>query len=82
LSIAAVQHARRGVNQLLETRASKAPGLADPAKRDFRLSDDSPIYDRFDFRPIPFEEIGLYEDPNRASWPVDHEVTPHYVEEY
>jgi hypothetical protein len=57
------------------------PGFANPAKRDFTLGGDSAVYDRFGFRPIPFEEIGPYEDEFRATWPVEHQITPHYVRE-
>jgi len=43
--------------------------------------DDSAVYDRFAFRPIPWAEIGLYPDEFRATWPVEHGITPHYVRE-
>ena len=36
---------------------------------DFRLAEDSPARE-FGFRPIPFDRIGVYEDDDRASWPV------------
>ena len=73
----------RGVNELLDNHMlSQYPGLTGSDKPDFRLEEKSPIYDRFGFRPIPFEEIGLYQDENRATWPVQHQVTPLYVEEY
>jgi hypothetical protein len=73
----------RGVNEFLDNHMiAEHPNLANPAASSFRLGEDLPIYDRFGFRPIPFEEIGLYEDENRASWPVGHEVTRHYVEEF
>ena len=39
----------------------------------FQLRDDSPAY-KFGFKRIPIEQIGLYEDKNRASWPVEHNV--------
>ncbi len=55
------------------------PGFADPAGRDFSLPADAPLFRRLGFRPIPFDEIGLYEEEHRASWPVRHEITPHYV---
>ncbi|MDZ7617475.1 MAG: right-handed parallel beta-helix repeat-containing protein, partial [Patescibacteria group bacterium] len=72
----------RGVNEWLDNVAFAAdPGFADLAKRDFRLPADSPLYRRFGFRPIPFEHIGLYEDPYRATWPVEHDITPHFVDE-
>ena len=28
------------------------------------------------FKPIPLEQIGLYKDPLRASWPVVHPADP------
>lgn len=69
----------RGVNELMDNHVFVGdPGFADPSKRDFTLPEDSPIYDRFGFRPIPFQEIGLYQDESRATWPVKHEITPHY----
>ncbi len=72
----------RGVNEWLDNVAFDAdPGFADPQQRDFRLPADSPLYRRFGFRPIPFEHIGLYEDEYRATWPVEHEITPHFVDE-
>ena len=42
----------------------------DAAGEDFRLCADAPLFARVGFRPIPVEEIGLYEDEFRASWPV------------
>jgi len=33
--------------------------------RDFRIQEDSPVFAQ-GFKPIPFEEIGLYEHPDRA----------------
>ncbi|MBM4035057.1 MAG: hypothetical protein FJ291_25215, partial [Planctomycetes bacterium] len=72
----------RGVNELLDNHAlADDPGFADPTRRDFRLSDASPVYDRFPFRPIPWPEIGLYPDEFRATWPVEHDITPHFVNE-
>ncbi len=72
----------RSVNQWLDNVVfASDPGFVDVAKRDFRLPAESPLYRRFGFRPIPFEQIGLYEDPHRATWPVKHDVTPHFVDE-
>ncbi len=72
----------RGVDCWLDNLQLGAdPGFASPERRDFGLSEDSPVYDRFGFRPIPFEEIGLYKDERRASWPVHHEVSAEYVRE-
>lgn len=72
----------RGVNELMDNHIFVGdPGFADPSKRNFMLPENSPIYDRFGFRPIPFQEIGLYQDEFRATWPVEHDITPHYVKE-
>jgi hypothetical protein len=72
----------RGVNEFMDNHVlSDDPGFADPAGCDFTLPIDAEVYRRFGFRPIPFGEIGLYEDANRASWPVEHAVTPHFVSE-
>ncbi len=72
----------RGVNELVDNHVSShSPEFADITGHDFCLDEKSAIFDRFGFRPIPVEEIGLYEDENRASWPVEDEITPHYVEE-
>jgi hypothetical protein len=46
------------------------PGFVDAAAGDFRLKPDAKLFETVGFRPIPAEEIGLYADPYRASWPV------------
>ena len=46
------------------------PGFLNAAQGDFRLKPDAAVLNRIGFRPIPVEEIGLYEDEHRASWPV------------
>ena len=51
------------------------PKLVDEKTQDFQLRDDSPAW-KMGFKRIPFERIGLYQDENRASWPVEHTVTP------
>jgi len=45
------------------------PMFVDPAKQDYRLQPDSPAL-KLGFQPIPFEKIGPYEAPLRASWPI------------
>lgn len=41
------------------------------ARRDFRLRDDSIVYQKIPgFKRIPFEKIGPYRDGYRATWPV------------
>ena len=72
----------RGVNELIDNLTFRGePDFIDLAKRRLGLSTDSPIYKRSGFRPIPFNEIGLYEDALRATWPVVHEITPRFVRE-
>lgn len=46
------------------------PGFVDAAAGDFRLKPGAPLFATVGFRPIPLEEIGLYADTYRASWPV------------
>jgi hypothetical protein len=46
------------------------PHFVDVENKDFRLKDDSPAF-ALGFQPIPIEKIGLYESPDRASWPVE-----------
>ena len=46
------------------------PGFVDPANGDFRLRPDAALFATVGFRPIPVDEIGLYEDAYRATWPV------------
>ena len=50
------------------------PGFVDAPGGDYRLEPDAALFSTVGFRPIPLDEIGLYEDPYRASWPV--ETTP------
>ena len=49
------------------------PGFVETPPKSFQLRDDSQAYE-LGFKPIPIEKIGLYEDEERASWPVQHEV--------
>ena len=52
------------------------PGFADAAGGDYTLRPDASLFSRVGFRPLPLEQIGLYEDPYRASWPVPVEPEP------
>jgi hypothetical protein len=45
------------------------PLFADAAHGDFTLKPDSPAL-TLGFEPIPFREIGLFQDDARATWPV------------
>ncbi len=46
------------------------PGFVNASRDDFRFKQKAPLFQRIGFRPIPIDEIGLYDDPFRASWPV------------
>ena len=52
---------------------NQEPGFVKTPPESFQLRSDSPAYE-MGFKPIPVEKIGLYEDENRASWPVKHQV--------
>jgi parallel beta-helix repeat protein len=46
------------------------PGFVDVKHGDFSLVKDAPLFETMCFKPIPFDRIGLYEAPSRATWPV------------
>jgi hypothetical protein len=50
------------------------PGFMDAAAEDYRLRPDAALFHTVGFPPIPVQEIGLYESPYRATWPV--QTTP------
>lgn len=56
------------------------PRFVDAEHLDFRLRDDSPAW-QIGFQRIPVEEIGVYKDSARASWPVVSTVRPMVVRE-
>jgi hypothetical protein len=43
------------------------PGFVDAAKGDFRLKNGATLFNSIGFRPIPIEEIGLYQDQWRTT---------------
>ena len=49
------------------------PGFVEPdhTKLDFRFKPDCEAYSKTKFQPIPFDKIGVYASPDRASWPVE-----------
>lgn len=47
--------------------STRDPGFASLPKGDFRLPDNSALYDRLVWRPLPVSAIGLYPHPLRAS---------------
>lgn len=60
----------RGVQKLMDNWTAAADSSTfDPQRPSLGLPSDAALLDRVNFRPIPTEEIGLYQDPLRASWP-------------
>ncbi len=63
----------RGIQDVMDNHMTdEDPGFADAGKLDFSLPEGSPLYDRTGLRPIPFAEIGLYEDEFRPKLPAKH----------
>ena len=46
------------------------PLFVDAANDDFRLKPGSPAVTKLGFKPLPIDQMGLYKDELRASWPV------------
>lgn len=49
------------------------PLFADASKDDYRMRPESPAF-KTGFKALPVGKMGLYESPERAVWPVRHEV--------
>ena len=49
------------------------PHFIDIERGNFQLKEDSPAW-KLGFQRIPMEKIGIYENSERASWPVSHSV--------
>jgi hypothetical protein len=60
---------------LQDTLVDEDPLFVDEAHGDFRLRSDSPAL-KLGFKPIPFDRIGVYKSPDRASWPVTSTILP------
>ena len=45
-------------------------GFVDVKNRNFNLRDDARVFETMCFKPVPFDQIGLYESASRATWPV------------
>lgn len=58
-----------GTNNL----AGVDPMFVDPAKGDYRMKPASPAF-KTGFKPLPIARMGLYASPERALWPVTHQV--------
>ena len=52
------------------------PGFVNAAKGDYQLKPGAALFAAVGFRPIPLDEIGLYQDTYRASWPVVTKLEP------
>jgi parallel beta-helix repeat protein len=50
------------------------PGFVDLAKANFNLKEDAEAL-KGGFKTLPIAKMGLYESPERASWPVEHSMT-------
>ncbi|GIX02994.1 MAG: hypothetical protein KatS3mg112_1931 [Thermogutta sp.] len=71
-----------GVNVFFDNHTAEGDvGFEDPSQHRFGLKPDAKPFQWFHFRAIPFDEIGLYPSPVRATWPVEHSVSPKYVPE-
>lgn len=54
--------------ELLDNPVAAAnPGFADPERGDFSVKPGSPLWNRLSFQPIPFGQIGLYQDAYRRA---------------
>ena len=60
----------------LAVYTNQDPGFVAMAKGDYRLAKNAPVLNRIGFRPIPMEEIGLYQDEYRATWPLNTASIP------
>jgi hypothetical protein len=62
----------RGIEALADNYiAEQDPGFINAASGDFQLKKGAAAFDKLGLRRIPFDEMGLYEHPLRASWPVE-----------
>jgi hypothetical protein len=71
-------HIQRSVYDLLTIENNMVdvdPKFVDEKDQNFNLSDESPAFKKIGFKSIPFDKVGLYQDENRVSWPVEHVVT-------
>ena len=65
----------RGIQDLVSNHVAKEDvGFVDAKRLNFQLKPDAAVIDRTGLRPIPFDEIGLYQDEFRASRPVQRSI--------
>jgi hypothetical protein len=65
----------RPLVRLEDNLINEDPRFVDESAGNFQLRSDSPAW-KLGFERIPVEQIGLYRDDCRASWPVTHRVRP------
>jgi hypothetical protein len=70
---AAIEEVARPYLTLQDNLTDQDPHFVDPERGNFQLKDDSPAFP-LGFKRIPMEQIGLYYNDDRASWPVEHRV--------
>jgi parallel beta-helix repeat protein len=68
-------HTYKGAEQILTLKdnliTADDPGFVDADTLDFSLRPDSPVFDKVpEFKPIPFDKIGLYLDSDRTELPL------------
>lgn len=68
-----IQNAARKYTTIENNLVDEDPHFVNAAKGNYRLRPDSPAF-ALGFEPIPYEKIGCYRSPERASWPVLHAV--------
>jgi hypothetical protein len=66
--------AKPGV-KFIDNMVGQDPRFVDEKNLNFQLRPDSPAW-KLGFQRIPTEKIGLYQDENRATWPVRTTVRP------
>jgi len=65
----------RPLVKLEDNLIDQDPRFVDEPGGNFQLRADSPAW-KLGFQRIPFESIGLTKTPDRATWPVKHEIRP------
>ena len=79
--ISSSQTVRMEDNMMRNNRETGSPMFFDAGNMDFRLRPGAPVFGETGREPIPFKKIGVYEDPLRASWPVDRAPAGKYYVE-
>lgn len=70
-----MQAASKKFSTIEHNLVDEDPKFVDAEHGDYRLQPDSPAL-KLGFKPLQFDQMGLYESPDRASWPVESVVRP------